>query len=102
RTAGNAAVKHLDAFAVLVLALFTLDGQDVAMGLDRKIILREAGNRHRNAVSILARALDTVRRISLAAVRLGKRIKHGEEPVETDGRTVQRRKVDVTHGLFSC
>ena len=36
------------------------------------------------------------------AVGLGKRIEHGEKPVETDGRAIKRGKIDVTHDVFSC
>src|SRR5690606_33042522 len=48
-------------------------------------------------------ALDVVGGIGLAAViGLRERIEHREETVETDGRAIERRKINVTHGLFSC
>ena len=39
--------------------------------------------------------------IGLAALGLGQRIEHAKEPVEADGGTIERRKINVTHGLFS-
>ena len=65
-------------------------------------LLGEAGDGHGDAVGVLAGALDVVGRIGLAAVRLRERVEHREEPVEADGRAIERGKINVTHGVFSC
>ena len=98
---GNAAIKQLGAFTgALVLAL-TLHGQHVAVGFDRDFLVREASDRHRDPVGILAGALDVVGRIGLRAIRLRKRIQHGEQTVEADGRAIEWGKINVTHDVFS-
>ena len=48
----------------------------------------EAGDRHGDPVSILARPLDIVGRISLAGLGIAQLIKQRENPVETDGRAI--------------
>src|SRR5690606_29085854 len=101
-TRSDTAVKNFGHLLIPLLALLTRVGQHVLMSLDRNIVLREARDRHRDAVGVLARALYVVRRIGLAAIELPERVEHAEKPVETDGRTVERGKIDMTHGLSSC
>src|ERR1700737_2915491 len=81
-TRRDALIKHL-AGLLLVLGLFlALDRQRVFLRLDRKVLLAEAGDCNRDAVGVLARALDVVGRIARSAVEA---IEHGEQPVEADG-----------------
>src|SRR5690606_36689164 len=98
---GNAAIEKL-ACILALLALFAPDRQYVTMCFNRDVFLGEARNRHRNAIGILAGALDIIGRIRLAAIELTERVKHGEKPVEPYGRSVEGRKIDMTHGLSSC
>ena len=87
---GDAAVKNLAAVLFGVLVLLALDRQHVAVRLDRDVLVGKARYGHRDAIGIVAGALDIVGRIALAAFRLRERIKHREEPVEADGGTVER------------
>src|SRR5690606_28494171 len=93
---GDAAIEIFDAVLAL-FGLLALDRQHVAVGLDRNLVFREAGDRHGDAISVLAGALDIVGRIARRTVGRRELVKHAEQPVEADGRTIERGKIDVTH-----
>src|SRR6201999_4464761 len=96
-TRGDAAIEHLGlVLAVLIGDFLALDGQRVFLRDDGKLFLAEAGYRDRNAVGVLAGALDVVGGIAGAAVG-GRLIKQGKETVEADGGTIERREVVGTH-----
>src|SRR5690606_1964535 len=97
RPRGDAAMQESRA-CVLLPSLAALDARHVAMGFYGDVVLREAGYGHRDAVGILAGALDIVGRIGLTVRGLSERVEHREKTVETDGRTIERRKINVTHG----
>jgi hypothetical protein len=68
----DAAVKHFGFFLVVLIGDFlALDRQGIFLGDDRKLSLREAGNRYADAIGVLAGALDIVRRVAGAAVGSG-------------------------------
>src|SRR5262249_49625191 len=90
--------EHL-APVLLVLCLFlAFDRQRVFLCFDRKLVLAEAGHRHRDAIGVLAGALDIVGRIARSGLEA---VEHGEEPVETDGRTIEGSKIESSHGITS-
>ena len=94
---GDAAIQHLGlVLAVLIGGLLALDRQGVFLGDDRKLVLREAGNRNGDAVGVLAGALDVVGRIAGAAVG-GRLVEQREEAVEADGGTIKRGEIVGTH-----
>ena len=97
---GNAAIEEFALLGLLVFGLFTLDGQHMGMCLDRKLGFIEAGNGHGYPVKVLAGAFNIVGRIALGLFRLTEAVQHGEQAIETDGGTVERGKIDVTHGVL--
>src|SRR6516165_7213548 len=98
RAGRDALIEHLAA-VLLVLRLFlAFDRQRVFLRLDRKLVLAEAGHRHRDTIGVLAGALDVVGRIARSGLEA---VEHGEEPVETDGRTIEGSKIESSHGITS-
>src|SRR5262249_39706143 len=82
----DALVEHPPARLLVLLLLLALDRQRVLLDLDREVILAEAGHRYRDAVGVLAGALDVVGRIARSGLEA---VEHVEQPVETDGRTIE-------------
>src|SRR5919198_2151009 len=98
RTSRDALIEHL-AVVLLVLRLFlAFDRQLVFFRFDRKFVLAKAGHSHRDAVGVLAGPLDVVGRIARSGLEA---VEHGEEPVETDGRTIEGSKIESSHGITS-
>src|SRR5262249_11694114 len=98
RARRDALVEHLAA-VLLVLRLFlAFDRQRVFLRFDRKLVLAKAGHRHRDAIGVLAGTLDIVGRIARSGLEA---VEHGEEPVETDGRTIEGSKIESSHGITS-
>src|SRR5262249_61591318 len=98
RARRDALIEHLTV-VLLVLRLFlAFDRQRVFLRFDRKLVLAEAGHRDRDAVSGLARPLGGVGRIARSGLEA---IEHGEQPVETDGRTIEGSKIESSHGITS-
>src|SRR6266481_1017939 len=98
RAGRDALIEHLAA-VLLVLRLFlAFDRQRVFLRFDRKLVLAEAGHRHRDTIGVLAGALDVVGRIARSGLEA---VEHGEEPVETDGRTIEGSKIESSHGITS-
>src|SRR5690606_33469247 len=98
---GDTAIKQLSAFLSVLFLALTLDGQHVAVGFNRKLVFREAGHRHGDAIRILTGLFDVVGRIGLRAVGLAKGIQHCEQAIKADGRAIKGGKVQLTHSLFS-
>src|ERR1043165_164528 len=95
---GDAAIEHLGfVLAVLIGDLLALDGQRIFLGNDGQLVLAEARHGYRNAVGVLAGALDVVGGIAGASVG-GRLVKQGKETVEADGGTIKRREIVGTHG----
>ena len=82
----DALIEHLAALLVGLGLLLAFDRQRIFLGLDGKLVLAEARHRNRDAVGILAGALNVVGRIARSALET---VEHGEQPVETDGRTIE-------------
>src|SRR5204863_7059928 len=98
RARRDALVEHLTAVLVVLDMLLALDGQGVLLGFDRELVLAEAGNRYRDAIGVFAGALDIVGRIAGSGLEA---VEHGEQPVETDGRTIEGSKIESSHGITS-
>src|SRR5713101_6138955 len=97
-TRSDALIEHLTV-VLLVLRLFlAFDRQRVFLRFDRKLVLAKARHRHRDTIGVLAGALDIVGRIARSGLEA---VEHGEEPVETDGRTIEGSKIESSHGITS-
>src|SRR5690606_6275770 len=97
---GDAAMEE---FAVLLLGrrgLGTLDGEVVLLGLDHEVALGKAGDGDRDAVGIVTDLFDVVGRVGLGLLA-DEAIEAIEQPVETDGRTVEGGEIVGLHGTFS-
>ena len=57
-----------------------------------RFVFGEAGDRDRDAIVVFAGALDVVGRVGRRRLDAGVLIQHREEPVETDGRTIERER----------
>jgi len=101
RTRGDALVDGLALLLVGAGLLIAADRQRVLFRFDREVGFREAGHGYRDAVVVLAGALDIVGRITRRAVMAGGLIEKTEHPVETDGRTIKGSKVESSHGISS-
>src|SRR5262245_22315720 len=98
RTRCDALIEHLTA-VLLVLRLFlAFDRQRVLLRFDRKFVFAEARHSKRNAVGVVAGPLDVVGRITRSSFEA---VQHGEQPVETDGRTIEGSKIESSHGITS-
>src|SRR5262249_40373032 len=98
----DALIEHVAIFLLLRGFLFTADRQRVLLHLDVEFLLGEAGDRNRNAVRVLPGALDVVGRIGgIAAVYAAERVEQREQPVKTDGRTIERGEIESSHGISS-
>ena len=98
-TSGDTTIENFTDIGSIFIRLLTLDRQQVAMRFDFEFTFGKARDRHGDAIGVLTRALDIIRRIGLVTFRRSERIKHGEEPIETDRGTIERGKIYVTHVL---
>jgi hypothetical protein len=96
RAPGNAAMQVA---AVLVLLLrLAGDKQRAFLHDDVDLVAREPGNRHRQAIGILAGLLDVVRRVGeRGAVDMRCRIDQARQTIKADRRTEQRREIEAIH-----
>src|SRR5262249_11646652 len=101
RARRDALVEHLALLLVGLGLLLALDGQRVLLRLDREVVLGKARDRERDAVGVLAGPLDVVGRIGRATVEARNLVEHREEPVESDGGTIEGSKIERTHGISS-
>src|SRR6185295_8936199 len=83
---------------ISLIRLVALHGQHVLLSRDCDLLGPEPSERERNPIVILAGSLDVVGRVIvfLAGPTHGL-VEHVKEPVETDGRTPKRRKVQGPH-----
>ena len=96
RASRDAAVQELT--LLLLGLLLTLDVEDLLLDVDLQLILAEAGDRHGDAVLVLAEPLDVVRRVcGRPCVEPGNRVEHVEQPVEADGGAIEGGKIDLSH-----
>jgi hypothetical protein len=91
--ARNAAVEVLAGIAFQALAG---DEERVLLDPDVDVVGAEARDRHRQAVGIVAGLLDVVGRIRGNGVG-PRRIDDAHQPIETDGGTEKRGKVESRH-----
>src|SRR5207237_9820314 len=100
-TGRDALIEHLTLLLVRLFLFLAADRERVFLGLDRQFVLGEARNRNRDAVGVLAGTLNVIRGISGGrAVKAGT-IEHREQAIEADGRTIQGRKIESSHGISS-
>src|SRR5262249_28785716 len=69
--------------------------------LDRDVVLGKACDGERDAVGVLAGPLDVIGRIGRACVEARDLVEHREQPVESDGGTIEGSKIERTHGISS-
>ncbi len=96
-TSRNAAMEEPVRFAFRLAAL-ALDGQHVLARFDGQFAVLEARDGHGDAVGVVARSLDIVGRVALGIIDPSGSVQHLEQAVEADGGTIQRGKINVTHG----
>src|SRR5262249_37441957 len=94
----DALVEHLTAVLLVLHLLLALDGQGVLLGLERQLVLGEPGHGDRDAISVISGTLDIVGRVARSGLEA---VEHGEQPVETDGRTIEGSKIESSHGITS-
>lgn len=94
--AGNAAMQE---HAVLFIGLGpALDRQGVLLGRDLDIVRAEAGDRHGDAIVVLAQLFDIVGRVAgTGLIGLHGGIHQPRDAVEADSRAKERREVEGTH-----
>ena len=97
RAAGNALVK--DVLALRLVALFALarNGEHAVVQLHIQVLLGEPGHRNADAVMGLVGTFDVIGRVAVAGIVLRNLVQHVEQPVEADGRTEKRGKIE-SHG----
>src|SRR5690606_9811978 len=93
---GDAVVQVL---ALLILRLLGAgDGERLLLHVDADLVLPEAGDRHGDAVLVLAQPLDVVGRVAgRALIEPGHRVDEFEQPVEADGGAIKGGKIDGSH-----
>jgi hypothetical protein len=94
---GDALIERLALGLFLLLLFLALDGQGVFLRLDREFILAEARDRDRNAVIVLVGTLDVVGRVARRSIETADAVDRVEQPVEADGRAIERGKVESSH-----
>jgi len=87
----NAAMQDLT--LAVVLALLAGDHEGVLLLSHLDLVLGEAGHRHGDAILVIALLLDVVGRPVGHRLELAHLVEHVEQAVETDGHSIQRRKV---------
>jgi len=93
---GNAAMEEFTGLVGFRHRLGALDHETVFLGLDGDVTIGKAGDGNRDAVGVLARALDIVGRIGLGFLP-DERVEAIEDAVETDSRTIEGGKIDGLH-----
>ncbi len=92
RPAGDAAVEQV---TLLALGLdLAGDEQRVVLHRQLEVVLAEAGDRHHEAIAVLAGALDVVGRIGRRGRGLGGAVHQARETVEADRGTEKGREID--------
>src|SRR5450631_153984 len=76
--------------------LVAFDGDDVLLGGDRNLVLRETGDRQLDLVPVFGQPLNVVRGGGLLGGPLC-RFDEVEQTIETDGRSEQGREVVSAH-----
>ena len=76
------------------------DDERRLLHVDLELVLVKAGDRHRNAVLVVAETLDVVGRVAVDVVAADAVQKLGK-PVEADGRTIEGGKIELSHDISS-
>src|SRR6185437_8356 len=93
---GDAAMEERRVFDLGLL--LAANGKSVLLHLDVEVAVAEAGDGHGDAIVVLADPLDIVGRIARGLALEGReRVEQRAEPVEADGGTVKRGKIEVPH-----
>src|SRR4029079_6585676 len=85
--------------ALLDLSLLLATNRErVLLHLDGEVLLAETGDRHADAILVLADALDVVRRVARSVALEGaKGVEQRAEAVEADGCTIKWGKIKAPH-----
>jgi hypothetical protein len=94
-------MEHVD-FAVFGGLALAADGKGVFLDLDGQVAIGEAGNRDRDAIGILAGALDVVGRVARGRIDADELVEHREKTVEADRVAVEGSKIVLSHGISSA
>ena len=78
--------------------LVALHRQQIFLEAQLQLFLGKARHRHADAVVVVTQLLDVVGGITGIAIA-GRRFDEIGQTIETDGRTIERRKVDRTHSI---
>src|ERR1044072_2184320 len=97
----DALIEHLAWLLVGRRLLVAADRQGVFLRLDRELVIREARDRDRNAVGVIAGALDVVGRVAGRSIKAGGIVEHRKQAIEADGRTIKGSKIESSHGISS-
>src|SRR5579885_138777 len=100
-TRRDALIEHFAFLPFLFGFLLTADGELVFLHLDVEFLIGEARTGDRDAIRILAGALDIVGRITGYAAVMPERIEQRKDAVETDGRTVKGAEIETCHDISS-
>src|SRR5262249_14255597 len=100
RARRDALIENL-ALLVGLCLLLTADGERALLGLDLDIGLGETGDRHRDAIFVIAGAFDVVGRVARCTVVSGDLIEERKQPVKADRRTIEGSKIKRSHGISS-
>src|SRR5690348_11361647 len=96
RAVGDPSVDEVVALLVRLVGLAAGDEQHVLLRRDVDLVGLESGDRELDAIIVLALLDEVERRIVFLGLPEVRILEHVEQPVETDGRTPERRKVKST------
>ena len=95
RPAPDAAVQHLT-LRLRATGALALDGEDIALRGQGKLVAAEPGDGQDDPVGVLAGPLDVIRREPIVGLPdLGRGLQEVEHVVEAHGRAKQRSKIEV-------
>src|SRR5690606_32997640 len=93
----DAAVQVAPLALALLGLLLAAHGERALLHIHLDLIGRETGNRHGDAVLVLAEALDVVRRIGGGEIAARGAVEELRRPAEAAGRAVERRTSAMAH-----
>src|SRR5215472_8480211 len=101
RPSRNALIKNFRLPGIGYGLLLALHRQCVFLCLNGKLGLRESRDRDGDAIGVLVRPFDVVRRVGRTAFEARRFVEQRKQPVKPDGRAIKRGKIECTHGISS-